>query len=278
MNDKSGNFYRLTQIDSGDYTFEHLQTGELLHSHIGPFQEAWSLYVEGAGLPTASGEVTVYDAGMGCASQLIALRTCFQRNTKLDLVRVVSFDLEKLGLNALLENIDKFDFAKPHEEFLKKCLEIDFVTECDERGRRFEWSFQRGDFCKTIQDKNLPPADVVFYDFFSPVSHPELWCLETTKNLFERTSENAILLTYSSATAIRASLLGAGFFVGLGKKTGTKRFTTFASRKLESVETPLTHEWVKTFERSHLPFLNCETPQGREAIVANIKTHAQFKS
>ncbi len=58
------------------------------------------------------------------------------------------------------------------------------------------------------------------------------------------------LTTYSRSTLIRATLLLAGFFVGVGHATGMKEETTIAANTLDLVAEPLDARWLERAARS----------------------------
>lgn len=271
----AGNIYELSQNAKGQHTFLHKQTGELLHSHIGPYEEAWGLYIENSGLLShAQEKAVVYDVGLGCASQLIATRDMFFSSTTLKELVVFSFDLETEGIKSLCENIESFPFASQHFEFLKLAQRGGHIVECDEE-KIFEWHFVKGDFFETSKCQ-LEPADYIFYDFFSPASHPKLWTFEVLARLEKNTKEDCLFLTYSTATAIRAALLACGFFVGEGPETAASLRMTAASKNSEKVCRPLDQRWLQRFLRSGLPFSPAENESNKTLIQNRVREHPQF--
>lgn len=272
-----GNVYQLTYTDTGIPTFEHIQTGQLLHSHIGPYEEAWKLYVKNSGVLNRQGECTVYDLGLGCGSQVIAMRDAFLQNQQLTKFKIVSFDLETLGLASLVDNIDLFAFAKPHLEFLKKAAKGTHFFEELGPQRSFEWEFVEGDFVETVKQQQSSKANVVCYDFFSVSAHPHLWTYSVIKRLWELCAEDCVIVTYSSATSVRASLLAAGFFVGFSPDLNENFRMTIASKQPDKITVPLNERWLQTFNRSSLPFLDLEPDESRKIIAEAVRNHTQFK-
>ena len=55
--------------------------------------------------------------------------------------------------------------------------------------------------------------NLIYFDAFAPDVQPELWSEEIFKKLFYKLNEEGILVTYSSKSAVRKSLLAAGFSV-----------------------------------------------------------------
>src|SRR5690606_34816011 len=127
-----------------------------LHSHNGPYYEAWNLYVKHSRVLDRKGHCCVYDLGLGCGAQVIAMRDAFHQNSNLTSFEIISFDLEKQGLKALLENIESFDYALPHRDFLSAAIASDCVEE-----KNFRWRFVKGDFVETAFTGDLPKANVI---------------------------------------------------------------------------------------------------------------------
>lgn len=273
-----GNVYEPVTTARGVSTFRHVATGELLHGQAGPWQEAWALYVEPARITERSGHLTVFDVGMGCAAQVFATLEAFAAAPALKSLRIVSFDLENHGLASLLKHQALFAYVQPWlcaVQSVLKCGSARGVT-ADER--EWEWVFVPGDFRQTVfaaaqgQDR----ADLVYFDFFSPASHPHLWSFSVVEPLARLMSERASLATYSCSTAVRAVFAATGLFLGYGVSSGKKARTTVAARRLADLEAPLPREWLQTFLRSHQPFLPSEEVANRSLIRNRLLAHPQF--
>jgi len=55
--------------------------------------------------------------------------------------------------------------------------------------------------------------NVIYYDAFDPSTQPELWTQAVFEKLYTMLSNNGILVTYSSKSAIRRAMQAAGFVV-----------------------------------------------------------------
>jgi tRNA U34 5-methylaminomethyl-2-thiouridine-forming methyltransferase MnmC len=280
---EDGNVYALELTVHGDPTFRHVATGEVLHGQVGPWKEALQLYVEPSGLRHAQGEWTLLDAGMGCAAQLLASVEAFEKNKNLKKLRVASFDLEKKGLEALLAHQEEFPFAKRNAGLIEKMIQVDFFVHTLDDGRQLEWKFFAGDFVEKIHDfsdwSEANPnwkADLIYYDFFSPTSHPHLWSLTLLERVYESCAPEAKIITYASATCVRAVLLAAGFYVGLGIPSGRKKNSTMGATKLDALEEPLPPKWKGTFLNSHKPYVDDLDEESQKSIEDRIRNHPQF--
>jgi queuine tRNA-ribosyltransferase len=108
--------------------------------------------------------------------------------------------------------------------------------------------------------------------------------VENLQRLRERAEMNpngSELFTYSSSTAVRASLLSAGFYVAKGRGTGPKGETTIGFTHPALVwRRPqlLDAEWLGRWERSdaRFPLTLGENPD--EEALARVRSHQQFAS
>ena len=82
----------------------------------------------------------------------------------------------------------------------------------------------------------------------------------------------ADLYTYSTATATRAALLLAGFYVGVGDPSGPKEQTTAAATDPTLLARPLDGRWLSRLERSSAPFPADAPPDALDRI----RAHPQF--
>ena len=120
-------------------------------------------------------------------------------------------------------------------------------------------------------DGALPPADLVYFDPFSPASNPDMWTEAVLSRVRRHCREDALLLTYSAATPTRVTLLLAGFYVGAGVSTGTKGETTVASPRLEALDLPLGARWLERWKRSssRAPHGAPLTPEAEARVLAH---------
>ena len=130
---------------------------------------------------------------------------------------------------------------------------------------------KRGDLRETLPAE-AAVADLVFWDPFSPKANPELWTLSAFAALRARCGPRAAVYTYSTATATRAALLLAGFFVGVGDASGPKQETTAAATDLALLARPLDLRWFARLERSSAPFPLDAPPDA----LARIRAHPQL--
>ncbi|MGH7930651.1 MAG: tRNA guanosine(34) transglycosylase Tgt, partial [Candidatus Binatia bacterium] len=220
----------------GFSSIRQMSSGEVMHSLNAPSDEANKLYVEQSCLAarllskreTPADELVIWDVGLGAATNAMAAIHCFERcyaeigENGLRPVRLVSFerDLDPLTLAA------KHPGCFPH-------LRHGAPYQILKSGRwkhassLLQWQLLRGEFGDFIESTIIP--DLIFYDPFSYKTDAELWTLEIFSRIFKRClPKPAELYTYSASTAVRVSLLTAGFFVAEGAGTGPKSDATIA--------------------------------------------------
>ncbi|MBW2994735.1 hypothetical protein KY312_00135, partial [Candidatus Woesearchaeota archaeon] len=77
---------------------------------------------------------------------------------------------------------------------------------------------------RTINEK----FDAIFLDPFSPPKNPELWTEAFFRQIHNRMNKDAVLATYSCASAVRKNLTAAGFDVFDGPCVGRRAPGTLA--------------------------------------------------
>lgn len=264
--------YQLVQLASGVKTLFSKSYGEKMHPGLGPLAEADLLYVRQLKirerLKNHSGEFVIWDIGLGAAANAIAtLRAT--KETFGDL-RIVSFDNTNEPLKFALKNSGELDYFSGHENQVEELLKNNFV-EFQNGNSKVIWEFQPGDFPawlavysgtgfqpvhlaqKLDRQDACPTPHAIFYDAFSPAKNPAMWTLPVFENLFAALDSQrpCALATYSRSTLIRATLLLAGFFVGVGRATGWKEETTVAANDLSLLAKPLNSRWLERTLRSH---------------------------
>ncbi|MGZ3686714.1 MAG: MnmC family methyltransferase [Bdellovibrionota bacterium] len=248
--------HALARFENGSSSLRLLATGEAMHSSIGAWEEAQSLYVRGSGLAEklllAEREpLVLYDLGLGIAANAIAAIEVARRIGGREL-QIVSFESDLSGLALALESREHFPWLQENEELAQTLLSRGNV-----RDGRIHWELRSGDF---LMARELPVPELIFFDFYSPKTDSTLWGIHSFQKLFAacapRRARNldSTLVTYCSATSARSAMLLAGFFVGHGPSTGAKRDTTIASTILASLSAPLGRDWFEHLRRSAKPW------------------------
>ncbi len=62
----------------------------------------------------------------------------------------------------------------------------------------------------TLQQAQLYPSDVVFFDAFSPKKQPELWEPELLKKVVDSMNTGGVFVTYCAASRLKRTLVDLG--------------------------------------------------------------------
>jgi len=253
--------YQLVRLANGSMTLFSASYGEKLHPGLGPSAEAELLYVRQlqicGRLRGGDGEFVIWDVGLGAAANAIAtLQAAREIPGQL---RLVSFDNTAGPLEFALKNSSALRYAVGYEKQLTGLLREKRVG--FQNGKlSVNWEFHLGDFPALLKAKSdnrsqkleLPRPHTIFYDAFSPAKNPAMWTLPVFERLFRQLDPQrpCALTTYSRSTLVRASLLLAGFFVGIGHAAGMKEETTIAANTLDLIAVPLGARWLERALRS----------------------------
>jgi len=160
-------------------------------------------------------------------------------------VELHSFDVTGEALRFALTHAAELGYLEPHAASVRALLESGIAS-----APGWEWKFHEGDFRGTMS--SVPAPHAILYDPYSPQSNPEMWTLDHFARLRSCLSPDApcLLTNYTRSTAVRVTLLLAGFFVGHGHATGEKDQTTIASNDLSLIEEPLDTAWLGRVRRS----------------------------
>ena len=278
MNSDRAGDYQLVQLAGGARTLFSASYGEKMHPGLGPQAEAELLYVRQLKirerLEAQRDEFVIWDVGLGAAANaIVALRATREIAGEL---RIVSFDNASEPLEFALKNSGALNYVAGYENQLEELLKAGTAScavrtpprgvptpndhvEFQNGKLKLTWEFHLGDFPALLanlklktQNSKFPSPHAIFYDAFSPAKNPAMWTLPVFENLFRSLDpvRPCALTTYSRSTLIRATLLLAGFFVGVGHATGMKEETTVAANTLTLIAEPLNARWLERAARS----------------------------
>jgi queuine tRNA-ribosyltransferase len=246
----------VVQTRSGTRAVRDRLTGELMHP-VGPLIEAQRLYVDASKLARRlegeSGDpLVLWDVGLGAASNASRAWLCSEsRCTAQRRLRIISFDrsLAALDLALRLEHSEAFGLGGSVGGAARALL-----THGRHQTPQTEWELRLGELSATLPAARQEPADIVFWDPFSPRANSELWTVAAFSAVRRACRAGATLHTYSGATSVRSGLLLAGFAVGLGEAISKGRYATVAATSCEALEKPLDRRWFERLTRSSAAF------------------------
>jgi len=248
--------FSLKSLANGLVTLRDEKVGETFHPVLGPMTEARQLYVAQTFLATcwqeeATKKITVWDVGLGAAANALAVIESWKEGSYGDLV-LASFDLSWEALFFALEHVEQHPLALGYlsgwdwEGFQRQgFLEV-------KRGeRKLVWHFHGGNFQETYNKAEVPVPSLIMYDLYSAPKCPSLYSLSHWQGIRRHLGDHdCVVIFHSRSTALRVTLLLAGWFVGKGTFLGEKEETTMAANLLELVSQPLGEEWLGRVRRS----------------------------
>lgn len=239
--------FEIVALKSGQQSLRMQGNQETFHPVIGPVAEAAILHVDQQRLrerALAAGRLLIWDVGLGAAANAItAIEALLEIPAAIE---IHSFDRSLVPLHFALEHAEALSYIAPHTDAVRTLM----------REKRVQlgsilWHLHEGDFRQSLEQE-LPTPDAVFYDPYSAASNPEMWTLEHFQKLRQAIGDvrSCLLTNYTRSTAIRSTLLLAGFYVGIGVGIGEKEQTTVASNQLETLDRPLSQAWLKQVQAS----------------------------
>lgn len=245
--------FELVPLAGGIHSLRSLENRQTFHPVVGPRQEAVTVHLGGTRpldrVHGTSGTFVLWDVGLGAAANaLAAVEALGREGSRGHEVKILSFDHSLAALEFALANADALEYPLLHKETLEKMLAEGMVTLPLPGGAHLHWQLQLADFPGLVDSLTpLPAPQAIFYDPYSPSVNPAMWTLETFVSLLARTHADSpcLLTTYTRSTAVRATLLLAGWHVGVGGATGEKDETTVAANLPGLLDRPLPRSWLE---------------------------------
>jgi tRNA U34 5-methylaminomethyl-2-thiouridine-forming methyltransferase MnmC len=275
-NDKK-EIFELVTLKSGHKSLRLANTRQTFHPGIGPLAEADILYVQQQKLIercSKPGKFIIWDVGLGAAANALAAIRALE-NCEAE-VELHSFEKSLDPLDFAVEHAEDLEYPLPYLPLIKSLLENKSI----QVHPKLNWILHQGDFREVMLDQGIPSPNAIFYDPYSLTVNTEMWTLDFFKALRERLSETTpcLLSNYTRSTALRVTLLLAGFYVGVGATIGNKEESTVASNKLDLIENPLDERWLSRVKASQnaspirgLAQTNCPISEEDYQLVINQK-------
>jgi tRNA U34 5-methylaminomethyl-2-thiouridine-forming methyltransferase MnmC len=289
--------FELVTVASGARSLRSIEHDETFHPVVGPMAEARGLHVGQQQLlerarQVATGPLVIWDVGLGAAANALAAMEAFRDASAISHPHGLEARATWQGLPPNVVELHSFDRTiAPLEFALKHAGELGYLAGWEEtlatllrqrsvQAHGVHWHLHVSDFREVVSDRSIPSPHAVMFDPYGPTSNPELWNLETFGAIRQRAdhTEGCTLTSYSRSTAVRVTLLLAGWFVGRGKATGEKDETTVAATRLELLARPLEPAWLDRVRRSTAPGPITRTRPVRSApeIATQLMRHPQF--
>ena len=247
--------FELVALAGGIYSLRARENGQTFHPVVGPVAEAEAIHVGGTRLVERAnalppGETfVIWDVGLGAAANaLTAVRALATGCTRPVEIALHSFDATFGPLDFAMENRLALGYPCGYEPEIGALRRDKTVRVLLINSGTVRWQAHLGDFPSLLASaEKFPAPHAVFYDPYSPGVNLEMWTLETFAALHARLRPETpcLLTTYTRSTAVRVTLLLAGFFVGVGGATGEKDETTVAANTAALLARPLGRDWLE---------------------------------
>jgi queuine tRNA-ribosyltransferase len=262
----------------GHARIQHVASGEIMHSINDPDDEARRIYIEQSlGLARAMRDpagapLVVWDVGLGAAHNAMALVRALAGAGAHAPVQLISFE----------RDLDAFALAMAHQKqfpHLRHAAPHRLAQDGRYACGALAWTLVAGEFLDALAGQ--PAPDVIFYDPFSSKVDAPLWSLAAFRALHAALVRPAELFTYTSSTAVRSTLLAAGFHVARGVASKPQPETTIALRKHAADDFAahgvLGRAWLERRARSSAKF-TADVPAAAYAqLEPLIAEHPQFR-
>ncbi len=277
--------YEVLVAADGVSRIRHRSSGETMHPQITPEQEARELYVaQSLFVDRAAKQETLvlWDVGMGACANVMAAIHAFEAAAAAGLTKarlhVVSFEHDLDSLKLANQHLDRF-------QYLRHGAPGAILQRGEWASKKYsmEWKLMEGDFLELLEE--APAPDIIFYDPYSTKTCRECWCVETFQRILDHSTDReqpgaTEIFTYSTSTAVRASMLAAGFFVAQGASTGQKSQTTVALSEGAlpwRASTLLGPEWLDRWERSDARWPLTLSGENQADLLEKVRNHPQFR-
>ncbi len=245
--------FELVPLAGGLHSLRSLANGQTFHPVVGPAAEAARLHVGGTRLVERAnalppGErLVIRDVGLGAAANaLAAIRALAADYRRTEDIVMVSHDRSVAALEFAVAHAAALVYPLGYEAALRALLEHGSVSLPVGQAQLHWWLIQ-GDFTGWLGHQADLKPHAIFYDPYSPTVNPEMWTLELFTALHAGLGADrpCLLTNYTRSTAVRVTLLLAGFYVGIGPSTGEKDETTVATNDPALLERPLSRAWLE---------------------------------
>ena len=234
--------FEIVTVKSGAKSLRCLERQETFHPGIGPLEEAGILHVDQQRLVERAAlaeTFVIWDVGLGAAANAIAALNALREGSAK--VELHSFDISMAPLEFGLSETEALSYLAPYRETVEALVKSGSVSVTP----RIRWHFHAGDFREAMLRPGIPAPQAILYDPYSAATNQEMWTLEHFSRLRPLAGEECLLTNYTRSTAVRVSLLLAGFFVGIGTGIAEKDQTTIAATRRDLLDRPLEADWLE---------------------------------
>lgn len=207
--------YKVIKTEDGSRTIYSPLYDEACHSTTGAASETQLHYIDGCEVLERDNP-TILEVGFGTGLGFIETSKYVK-----GFFHFISLEIDK----------QMIEIAKEQYPILKNLKNEGEVLSLSTNA--FKLDILVGDARLTLENytkSNKLAFNCIYQDAFSPKRNAILWTTEWFKLLYNNSSEDCIMSTYSSSSSIRKSMLAAGWSLYEGVRFGPKRSSTRAKK------------------------------------------------
>ncbi|WP_187478620.1 tRNA (5-methylaminomethyl-2-thiouridine)(34)-methyltransferase MnmD [Amniculibacterium sp. G2-70] len=191
--------------NDGSKTLYIKDLDECYHSHHGALQEAEHVFIKNGLNRLNKNEINILELGFGTGLNVLVTINEFLKTNKNHVINY--FSLEKYPIN---------ETERSNLNYSSLFCEQN-LTEIEQKIHAVEWeklveivpNFNlkkiECDFFE-LQNKEMPPVDLVYFDCFGARVQPDLWEKPLFEMVFNKMNINSLLTTYSSKGSVKRIL------------------------------------------------------------------------
>jgi len=261
----------------GSFTFFSEEIGESFHSVQGAKEEALLKFVQPCQLADKAQQpvLRLLDVCYGLGYNTAAALEVIWANNPSCCVELVALELDPAVPRAAITHNLLTDWNQPIPELLEV-----LATSLQVQTDQFHAQLHLGDARTTIQAlrQSKFQADAIFLDPFSPPRCPQLWTVEFIQQLAGCCATTGRLATYSSAAAVRSTLIAAGFKIGPTLEVGRRQPGTVASFTATDLSELSTRSQEQLQTRAAVPYRDPQLCDSAHVILHRRQIEQQASS
>lgn len=197
--------YYVVKTEDGSYTVYDTLFDEPFHSLNGAITESYHVFIKNGLFCYRKKSINILEIGFGTGLNCL-----------------LTFIYRIPGQEIFYDGIDKFPLPKEinkelklHDKFEEHNTVYDKIKNCEwDVPVKFSKYFTLTKFSCSLRDFESPGKyDIIYFDAFSPGSHPEIWAGRVFEKIARLTLKSGIFLTYSSSGLVKTGLRNNGFKV-----------------------------------------------------------------
>lgn len=221
---------QLIQTQDGSKTLLINDLEETYHSKHGALQEAIHVFIKNGLNLTNDCEINILELGFGTGLNVLVTFDEYLRNDKNH--KINYFGVEKYPI--FFEEASELSYSELFPNQIIKDLSLEIHKTEWEKLVELDVNFYlkkiKDDFFN-INNMDLPPIDLVYFDCFGARVQPDLWEKEIFEIVASKMKNGGLLTTYSSKGSMRRALIELGFEVDKRQGPPGKREMLIAWKK-----------------------------------------------